>query len=103
LAHGAPCAIIGAVVTEIGGPILVILLPELRAHNAIERNLMAEIGIPAAEGIGCVAGSNELLELKQVVEAHQVFEESGLDAKTLGRLKICRLMSKTGGRSFAEE
>jgi len=64
---------------------------------------VAEIGIEAAEGIGRVAGSDVLLELKQVVEAHQVLEESRLDAQPLGRLKIGELVRKTGGRGFAEE
>lgn len=45
---------------------------------AIERELLADVGGPAAKAVGS-AGSGEVLDVGEVVEAEGVVEEAGLD------------------------
>ena len=64
---------------------------------------MVEVSVPAAEGVGAVAGCDVLLELQQVVDADVIVEERGFDAQTFGGLKEGRLGGEAGRGGFVEE
>jgi hypothetical protein len=81
-------AVVGAIVDECSGTVLIVLLRQFFGEEGVERNLVVEIAAPATKGVLTVAGCDVLLELEKVIEAQAIFEGCWVRPGAVDSLKI---------------